>query len=432
MSHDRDLLAHRIDRRTVAKMGGGLAILSALGLRFHAPGALAQDVTDVTMWGNHPEWKDQMDNLVAQFMTAHPEVKIDFSATPGQDYPAKLQTALAGGQPSDIIGEPEGNIIAKVLGGQTLPYADLTGKIDLSGLTDTARNQVSVNGVDYGCPLASYTVGIAYQRPIFTEHNLTPPTTWDELTATCQALKDAGVQPIVLGAKDGVHPFFMYIGLTSAAIGPEGFAQIRSGEKKLTDADVLTGVQYLLSLQQFFQPGFEATDYVAGKAIFAQGLGAMMVAGTADFTGFKEENPDADLGFIAWPGPEAGKYSTNTGFELLYTAYNGASEEKQAAAATFINWLATKDAQQIVSDTISLPIHKEITESSDRIRQETVAARGLDVTVWYAVPETGGTFDAISQNHGGLWTGRLTAEQFAEEIQKSIKPSGIPAATPAA
>ncbi len=27
----------------------------------------------------------------------------------------------------------------------------------------------------------------------------------------------------------------------------------------------------------------------------------MMVAGTADFTGFKEENPDADLGFVAWP-----------------------------------------------------------------------------------------------------------------------------------
>lgn len=432
MSLDRDLLAQRANRRTIAKAGGGLAILSALGLRFNSPSAFAQDATEVTMWGNHPEWKDLMDNLVAQFMTAHPEVKIDFSATPGQDYPAKLQTSLAGGQPSDILGAQEGNIISNVLSGAAIPYADLTGKIDLSGLTDTARNQVTVNGIDYGAPLASYTVGIAYQRPIFTEHNLTPPTTWDELTATCQALKDAGVQPIVLGAKDGVHPFFMYIGLTSSVIGPDGFEAIRRGEKKLTDADVITGAQYLLSLQEFFQPGFEATDYVAGKAIFAQGIGAMMVAGTADFTGFKEENPDADLGFIAWPGPEAGKYSTNTGFELLYTAYNGASPEKQEAAATFINWLATKDAQQIVSDTISLPVHKEITESSDRIRQETVLARGLDVTVWYAVPETGGTFDAVSQNHGGLWTGRLTAEQFAEEIQKSIVPSGAAAATPTA
>lgn len=432
MTVDRDLVSLRANRRTVAKLGGGLAVLSALGLRLHAPGAAAQDATEVTMWGNHPEWKDQMDNLVAQFMTAHPEVKIEFSATPGQDYPAKLQTALAGGQPSDILGAQEGSIITTVLSGSAIPYADLTGKIDVSGLTDTARNQVTVNGVDYGAPLASYTVGIAYQRPIFTEHNITPPTTWDELTAVCQTLKDAGVQPIVLGAKDGVHPFFMYIGLTSAAIGPDGFEALRRGEKKLTDADAVAGAQYLLSLQPFFQPGFEATDYVAGKAIFAQGLGAMMVAGTADFTGFKEENPDADLGFIAWPGPEAGKYSTNTGFELLYTAYNGADEAKQAAAATFINWLATKEAQQIVSDTISLPVHKEITESTDRVRQETVQARGLDVTVWYAVPETGGTLNAVTENHGGLWTGRLTAEQFADAIQQSIVPSAAPAATPTA
>ena len=32
-----------------------------------------------------------------------------------------------------------------------------------------------------------------------------------------------------------------------------------------------------------------------------------------------EQNPDADLDFIPWPGPEAGKHSTSTGFELLST-----------------------------------------------------------------------------------------------------------------
>jgi raffinose/stachyose/melibiose transport system substrate-binding protein len=293
----------------------------------------------------------------------------------------------------------------------------------VSGLTDTARSQVTVNGVDYGCPLASYTVGLAYQRPIFTDNGITPPTTWDELKAACDKLKTAGVTPLVLGAKDGVHPYFMYIGLTSAVLGPDGFQQVLKGEKKLTDPDLVAATQLLLDLQPYYNPGFEATDYVSGKAIFAQGLGAMMVAGTADFTGFKQENPDADLGFMAWPGPEAGKYSTNTGLELLYTAYSGAEQAKQDAAATFINWLATKDAQQIVSDTISLPVHKEITESSDPVRQETVQARGLDVPVWYDVPETNASLDTVSQNQGGLWTGRLTAEQFAQIMQDSVKPS---------
>jgi ABC-type glycerol-3-phosphate transport system substrate-binding protein len=418
-----DPFNQRLNRRTLAKTTGGLAALAALGGSFSARNVFAQDATTVTMWGNHPEWKDPMEALLAAFMTAHPEVKIEFSGTPGSDYPAKLQTALSGGQPSDILGELEGSIITKSLAGGTLPYADLTGKIDLSGLTDTARSQVTVNGVDYGCPLASYTVGLAYQRPIFADNGITPPTTWEELTAACEKLSSAGVTPLVLGAKDGVHPFFMYIGLTSAVLGPDGFQALIKGEKSLTDADAVAATQLLLDLQPYYNPGFEATDYVSGKAIFAQGLGAMMVAGTADFTGFKQENPDADLGFMAWPGPEAGKYSTNTGLELLYTAYSGADQAKQDAAAAFINWLATLEAQQIVSDTISLPVHKDITESSDPVRQETVQARGLDVPVWYDVPETNTSLDTVSQNQGGLWTGRLTAEQFAQIMQDSVKPS---------
>ena len=123
----------------------------------------------------------------------------------------------------------EGSIITQAAAGGELPFIDLTGKIDISGLTDTARGQVEVDGKVYGTPLASYTVGIAYQKPIFAEHGLEPPTTWQELKDVAQALQDAGVTPIVLGAKDWVHPYFMYIGLTSSVLGPEGFDQLRAG-----------------------------------------------------------------------------------------------------------------------------------------------------------------------------------------------------------
>jgi hypothetical protein len=88
-----------------------------------------------------------------------------------------------------------------------------------------------------------------------------------------------------------------------------------------------------------------------------------------------------------------------------------------------VAWLATEEAQQLVSDKIALPVHTGVTGSSDPIREETVAARGLDVIVWYDLPETALTFDAASEAQGGLWTERLTAEQFAAEMQASIVPS---------
>ncbi|MFN8589877.1 MAG: extracellular solute-binding protein [Thermomicrobiales bacterium] len=411
-------------RRRLLQAAGGAAALAAFGLPRFTIEAGAQDALTITMWGNHPEWKDPMLQIIAAFEAATPGVKVEFTGVPGPDYPTKLQTAIAGGAPSDILGALEGSIITQVASGDELPFIDLTGKVDVSGLTDTARGQVEVDGKVYGTPLASYTVGIAYQKKIFADNGLKPPTTWQELKETAQALKDAGVSPIVLGAKDGVHPYFMYIGLVSSVLGPDGFAQLRKGERKLTDPDLVAAAQLLLDLQPFYQSGFQATDYVTAKAIFANGQGAMEVAGTADFTGYRQVNPEADLGFIAWPGPEAGKYSTNTGMELLYTVSRFSTPEAQDAATKFVAWLATKDAQQLVSDTIALPVHKDITESSDPIRAETVAARGLDVIVWYDLPETALTFDAASKAQGGLWTGRLTAEQFADEMQKSITPSG--------
>ncbi|HET9662562.1 MAG TPA: extracellular solute-binding protein, partial [Thermomicrobiales bacterium] len=294
----------RTGRRQVLKAGGALALagaMSPIGFTIHNTGA--QDSVTVTMWGNHPEWAEPMQALLDAFQAAVPGIEVDFSTTPGDQYGAKIQTAIQGGETSDIFGDLEGNIIVRVQEGGDLPFIDLTGKVDVSNLTDSARGQVEVDGVVYGCPLAAYTVGLAINNKVFADAGLTPPTTWDELTSTAQALKDAGVEaPIVLGAKDWVHPYFMYIGLTSAVLRPEGIQGVREGTRVLNDAEAVTATQLLLDLMPFYNAGFEATDYTTAKAIFANGQGAMMVAGTADYTGYYQVNPDADLSFVAWPG----------------------------------------------------------------------------------------------------------------------------------
>ena len=433
MTRTTSLTRTRFDRRRLLHLAGagGAAALATAGQTRFTIGASAQDAVTITMWGNHPEWRDPMLEILAAFEESNPGITVEFTGIPGGDYRTKLQTAIAGGAPSDVLGMEEGSILTQTAAGGELPFIDLTGKIDISGLTGPARGQVEVDGKVYGTPLASYTVGIAYQKPIFAEHGLEPPTTWQELMDVAQALQDAGETPIVLGAKDWVHPYFMYIGLNSSVLGPEGFEQLRRGERSLTDPDLVEAAQLLLDLQPFYQSGFQATDYVTAKAIFANAQGAMQVAGTADFSGYREVNPEADLGFIAWPGPESGKYATNTGMELLYTVSTFASPEAQEAATKLVNWLATLEAQQMVSDLIALPVHKDITGSSDSIRQETVAARGLDVIVWYDLPETSQTTTVATNEQGGLWTCRLSAQQFAEAMQASIVPAAG-AATPAA
>jgi raffinose/stachyose/melibiose transport system substrate-binding protein len=425
----RDIAMRRVTRRRMLQATGGMAAgaafagaLGGLSPRF----ASAQDAQKITIWGNHPEWKDPMGEIIAAFQAAVPGVELELTTFPGDQYSSVLSTAITGGEVSDVLGETEGSIIINVRAGGELPYVDLTGKIDISGLTDSARGQVEVDGKTYGVPLAAYTVGLAVNNPVFAKANVAPPTTWDELKAACEALKAAGVEaPMVLGAKDWVHPYFMYIGLASSVLGFDGIEAVRAGTRKLTDADAVTAAQLLLDLVPYYNAGFEATDYTTAKAIFANGQGAMMVAGTADYTGYREVNPDADLSFIAWPGPEAGKKATTTGFELLYTVSSLSGDTgKQEAATKFVNWLATPEAQQLVSDKIAIPIHKDVTESTDPIRGQTaVQAAGGDVPVWYDLPELNGSVTATQDNHGGLWTGRLTAQQFAEAQQAAVKPA---------
>lgn len=423
-SFDRARLA--LSRRTLLKATGGLAAASAMAspLALRGIGALAQDEVDLTIWNNHPEWKDPLDAVLAAFMEANPGISLELTAIPGPDYPARLQTAIAGEQPPDVIGFLEGDLFGNYRPDGNEPYIDLTGVVDPSLLIDSARVQVEHGGKVYGVPLASYTVGLAVNNTIAAEQGFTPPTTWDELTAVSQQLLDAGVTPLTIGARDGVHSFFMYSGLASALLGPDGFDQVRMGERALTDPDVLEAAIYFKSLQPYLNVGFEATDYVTAKALFAQGQSAMMVAGTADFTGFKEENPDADLSFIPWPGPEAGKHATNTGFELIYTVSKFSSPEKQEAAGAFVAWLPSEEAQTLVAESIALPIANSVTELTDPIKQETVAVRDQDITVWYALPETQKTFDTAAQIQGGLWTDDLTPEEFAEQVQAVIEPSG--------
>jgi raffinose/stachyose/melibiose transport system substrate-binding protein len=388
-------------------------------------GALAQDSVDLTIWNNHPEWKDPMETILAAFEEANPGITMELATFPGDQYGAQIQTAVTGGQTSDVFGDLEGNIILRVREGGDLPFIDLTDRIDISGLTDSARQQVEVEGSVYGCPLAAYTVGVAINNPVFAEGGVEPPRSWDELRGACEALQAAGVTPMVLGGKDWVHTYFMYIGLVSSVLGFEGYEGLRQGSRSLTEPELVAASQLLVELMPYYNAGFEATDYTTAKAIFANGQGAMMVAGTADFTGYRQVNPDADLSFIAWPGPEEGMRATTTGFELLYTVSAFTSEEKQEAATTFVNWLATAEAQQLVSEHIAIPVHRDVTESSDPIRAQTATeSQGADVPVWYNLPETAGSVTAVQENYGGLWSGRISAEEFAQIMQDAMAPSG--------
>lgn len=381
----------------------------------------ATEVTTLTMWGNHPEWKDRVAPIIAAFEAEHPNIKIELDMKPTDQYAVALNTALAGGDAPDLIGFYPGPALAEAANaGQIL---DLTGKVDIDRLTPSGQAASMVGNKVYGVPaMGTYTVGLFYHKQMFEDNGLKPPTTWEELVDVCEKLQAAGITPMIMPAKDAVIPFFFYTMAVDSILGPEGYEALMKGEVKLTDENLLKATQLLKDMTQYFQEGFLSTSYTEGKALFAREQGAMLIGGSADYSGYQEVNPEVNLGVVAFPSPAGeGAPATTSGMELIHAANSQTKHPEEAA--TFLNWFTTDKAGQMVADSITLTTVKGIVPTDNPVLAEMVRAAVSDVRVWYEIPATGAVLDIFGTHGQKLLTGDMSVEEFAQLVQDSIAPS---------
>jgi len=399
---------------------GALSAVGALALSACAPaGGGSDDVVQITAWGNHPEWKDTLEEITGIFNDSHPGIEVTWEFKPNANYQAAVNTAVSGGQAPDIFGWLEGTSIRT--GASDGIIADLTGIVDVDPMIDAARSQVEFDGKVWGSPLSAYTVGVYYQRDVFDELGLSVPTTWDELIDVSQKLKDAGVTAWAMPSKDMILPYFFYTLAIGSVLGEDGYQQLLTGDRKLTDADLIPAAQLLLDLQPYFNEGFEAQGYAEGKAAFAEGRAAMIIGGSADFAGYQQTNPDVNVGVFGFPGPAGGLAVTTSGLDLNYTVW--ADSPHADEAAEFIAWLSSEEAQQVVADKLSIPIREGISPSGDtevaRIAREMIQAGQPNLPLLLDTPQGGDTLGAVAAN-SGIFTGAVSAEQLAAAVQAAM------------
>jgi raffinose/stachyose/melibiose transport system substrate-binding protein len=405
--------------RTLIRLGA-LGVVGALALSAcSADGGGSDDVVQITAWGNHPEWKDTLDEITEIFNDSHPGIEVNWEYKPNANYQAAVNTAVSGGQAPDIFGWLEGTSIRT--GASDGIIADLTGVVDPEQLIDAARAQVEFDGKVWGSALSAYTVGIYYQRDIFEEQGLEVPTTWDELIDVSKALDDAGITAWAMPSKDMILPYFFYTLAIGGVLGEDGYQDLLAGDRELTEPELVEAAQLLLDLQPYFNEGFEAQGYAEGKAAFAEGRAAMIIGGSADFAGYQQTNPDVNVGVFGFPAPDGGASVTTSGLDLNYTVW--AESPHPEEAGEFIAWLSSEEAQQVVADKLSIPIRPGISPSGDnevaRIAREMIEAGQPNLPLLLDTPQGGNTLGAVAEN-SGIFSGSVTAEQFAAAVQAAM------------
>ena len=337
-------------------------------------------------------------------------------------YPTLILAALAAGSAPDIFGFQAGGTYLQLAKAGRLH--DLTGKINVAALLASATSFMYVGNKVFALPLlGEYTTGIYYWKPAFRKYHLSIPTTWAQFTDVCRTLQSKGtVAALGMPSEDGQDPDVLLDGLHDHRSRPAGVVALAEGKAKLTDPDFLKATRYFQSLNPFFAPGFASTAYTVGKADFAEGKSVLFEGGSADYTGFKNINPDVDLGFFAFPHDAGmGMPTVNSGIDLLYGLNSSVKDPAQVAAAVaFFNFFLTPKIGTQIAETIELPDTRGA-HTTVPIQEEIIQQSTNDAPEWYQFSQLSQMWNYSLLHISDMLLTKITPAQFAADCQAQIK-----------
>lgn len=309
-------------RRKLIAGSSALALSTAAGLR-HS-GALAQDATVIRWWhiSTNEDQAALMQAAADSYVAANPGVEVEITVLENEAFKARLTTVMQSGDPPDVFQSWGGGVLYQYA--EAGLVRDLTDALATDGWGDSFAQSAlalySTDGRNFGVPWNTGMVGFWYSKSKFAEAGIeAPPTTWAELLATVQTLKDAGITPISLGGGDKwpVHFYWVYLAIRNG--GQAAFEAAYSREGSFADEAFVNAGANLAELAELepFQEGFLAATWPDAGLVYANGGAAMMLMGHWFPSGALDanlEDPAAmreDLGWFPFPVVEGGAGEPN-------------------------------------------------------------------------------------------------------------------------
>ncbi|MFI6533108.1 ABC transporter substrate-binding protein [Nonomuraea sp. NPDC050547] len=152
---------------------------------------------------NRKVWDDD----VAAFQKAHPDVTVVSTDQQPCFDPKTFGPKLAGGQVETVFRVPVTNTQDVIAKGQALDISGLTGEIkNFADLSPATMTPYSAGGKVYGIPTSTYSVGLVYNRKLFTQAGLdpnSPPKTWAEVREAAKKIAGIGAGYVGYGEYSG-------------------------------------------------------------------------------------------------------------------------------------------------------------------------------------------------------------------------------------
>lgn len=277
------------------------------------------------------------DRIVAEFNAEHPDIRVVQNPVPEAD--TAIRVRLVREDVPDVM-TLNGNFTFGELSqaGVFYDFSDAPVLQDVSPaivqiLTDLGTYQ---DGEVNGIPFANNADGVIYNKDLFAEHDVEPPTTWDEMIEVLETFQEAGVTPIYGTLQDAWTSLPAWNALASNLPPDDFFPRLRDDEASFVEA-YDSVAERLATLFEFAQDTKFERNYDAGNQAFADGEAAMYLQGVWAIPPIRSFEPDFEIGTFALPTDDPEATELVSGVDVALTM--GRNPDHPDEAMTFIEYL---------------------------------------------------------------------------------------------
>ncbi|MFF0700022.1 ABC transporter substrate-binding protein [Streptomyces tendae] len=411
-----------------------LAAIAAAAVMLAVSGCSAGSGSDgdgktIVVWHNSAD-SEAIAGLYKNFSKAT-GIKVDLVPFPSDSFETAVQSKWATGDRPDILEyHPTTSAAAQLNAKQTMQDLSDMPFVDKSG--DMYEMAGSLDGKVYAAITGMPSIfGVFYNKEVFDKAGVEVPTTFDELVASCEPLKKAGVTPWYESGQS-LWPTQILPSLYIADQNKGGSygQKLRTNKESISNPDgvlVKALKEYEKVRDACFQKNYSTGTFEKGIAAVQGGEAAMIglhsdtMSQWVDAAGGDEAALSETVGFTGMSSASATTWFGPAPLGSYYAPKTGNSA-RETSARKFIEYATGDGYQQLVDDAKAFPVIDGYKTPSgiSPLKQEFKDAYDSGSTIGFATDVIGFS-DSFQTEMGKLLNKQETPEELVKNVQANVE-----------
>ena len=387
----------------------------AMVLSMASMGAMAEDAVDVNViaaqYGqNTADWWAQ---FVEDFNADNPGINLNVEVVSWNDIYTVVNTRIANGEAPDVLNI---DVFADYQADDLLlPIQDVVSEETYGKMYEAFLDQSVVDDTVWAIPDLASARALYYNKDILEAAGVEVPTTWDELTAACKAIKeyDDSLYPwgIDMTTDEGQAAFAYYTWNNGGGFVDE------DGNWTLNSPENVEAIEYAISL---VNDGYTNSDPANDtrydlQDMFGAGKIAMVIAPNSLPTYIADGGNEVNYGVASIPSNTGESVSAGV-MDRFMCFDNDYTDEEKAAITTFFDYFYD-DARY--TDWVAMEGFLPATKTGG----EALAAADPDMASWIDILASCKFYPTAKAEWADVKQGVISAEQNAllgESVQEQL------------